>query len=66
MPIRRPFAVVEDGLQRVEIVAIRVQPCIYVFRLDRNDATIVAGGGDFGRWAVGDQSERVEAGFVLA
>src|SRR5690606_27404315 len=58
------FAVVEDGVLGGEVGGIRGQPGFQVFRLDRHDAAVVAGGGDFGRRGVGDGGEGVQLAAV--
>ncbi|CAE6885446.1 hypothetical protein R70199_02786 [Paraburkholderia domus] len=54
MFVVRPLAVIEDGVLRSQIGQIRIEPCIDVFRFDRNNAAIMTGGCDFWRRLVSD------------
>jgi len=49
MLIVRTLAIIEDRIQRLEVLRIRVEPGVDVFRLDRDDAATMAGRGDFRR-----------------
>lgn len=57
MLVVRPLSVVEDRVERREILRIRIQPRIDVLRPNRNHAAIVPGGCNLGGWLVGDRSE---------
>lgn len=66
MLVVRLGLVVEDGVERVEVGGVRVEPGVDVLGLDVDDAAVVAGGGDFLRRLVGDHGEGVEVGLALA
>lgn len=50
-------AVVEDRVQRGEVVRVRVEPGVDVFGLEVDDGAVVPGGGDFRLRFVGDGGE---------
>lgn len=42
-----PFSIIENRVQRIDLLRTWVKPCIQMFLLDWNDAAIVSCGGDF-------------------
>lgn len=57
MFVIRPLSIIEDGIERLEVSRIRIEPSVDMLGLDRDDAAIVAGSGDLGRRLVGDRCE---------
>lgn len=60
----RPLVISEDRVLPSEVFRIRAEPGVDILGLDRNDASVVAGGGDFGRRVICDCSERQKVGFA--
>jgi hypothetical protein len=50
--------VLKDVLHQVQVGCVRVEPSVNVLPLDRNRATVVTRGGDFGGRVVGDHRKR--------
>ena len=46
MCVERPRLVIEDGLQRVQLVRLGIEPGVDVFGFDLDDAAVMAGNGD--------------------
>ena len=55
MLVIRPLAVIEDRVERVEIVRIGIEPGVDIGGLDRDDAAIMSRGGYFCGRLVGDR-----------
>jgi len=49
MRVERPRLVIEDGLQRVQLVRVGIEPGVDVFGFDLDNAAIMVGDGDLGR-----------------
>ena len=54
MRVERPRLVIEDGLQRVQLVRLGIEPGVDVFGFDLDDAAVMANDGDFERRLVDD------------
>lgn len=60
-------AIIEDRVQRRQVVGVGIQLSVYGGRFDRNDATVMIGCNDLGRRFVRDDRERKQlahAGFL--
>ena len=66
MLIVRPLSIVEDGVERLEVVRVRIEPGVDVLGLDRNDAAIVAGCGRFQQALICDCGEAQKVGLLRA
>ena len=64
MLVVRALTVIEDRVQRGQVLRVRVQPHVDVLGLDRDDAAVVSGGSDFGRWLIGDRRERQQVRLI--
>lgn len=60
MLVIRPAPVVQDRVQLLQVPRLRLEPGFDVLQLDRDDAAVVARGGDFGRVLVDDGGEGVQ------
>ena len=64
MLVKRPFAIIKNCVERVEMFRLGLLPGIHVLRLDRDDAAIMTGRGDLGGWLIGDGCERKQILFA--
>ena len=64
MFVVRPLTIVQDRVERREVLGIRLEPGVDVFGAYRDDATIVAGCGDLFRRLIGDRSKREQIGLA--
>ena len=64
MLVVRPFAVIEDGVEGREVCRIRIEPRGDVLGLDRDDAAVVAGGGNLCRRLIGDRGKGEKVRFT--
>lgn len=55
--VMRLFPVAEDRLQFADGSTLGREPAVHFFRSDGNDAAVMTGGGDLGRWLVGNRGE---------
>ena len=54
MFVVRLLPIIEDGVQRRPVIRVRVEPCVNIFRLYRNDASVMARSRNLWRRLVGD------------
>ena len=57
MLVVRPFAIIKNCVERIEMFRIGIQPGIHIRRLDWDDAAIMTCGGNLGGWLIGDGGE---------
>lgn len=58
MFIERSGSVIQDRVLRSKVLSIGAEPHVDMLGPDRDDATVVTGCSDLGRWLIGDRRER--------
>jgi hypothetical protein len=66
MLVVRPVPVIKYGVQPLQVRRVRTKPRIYIFKLYRNDASVVPRSSDLRRWLVGDGSTLPSAASEVA